>query len=177
MSNSFNKPTIETRESAVATDVPVAATADTVVGTERETTPATIYKNAITDFKDFLNGSKSSGDLAERKRIQKVFIKNLWKALELEDNQVKEILDHFLITIAENKDTFSDDKIIAPLYALEGDMAASELTRYKRFMVFITTLSEYARNRTQFLSRFDMTRFEAMFSPAAKVRLHNYVYR
>lgn len=178
MGDKYNAPKIEKLSNAVEEQVAQEAKLDTSlkVLTEKVPTDAVgIYQQGITAFKDFLAGN-FEGNLETRKKFQRDFIRGLWNILELTDVQVKAILDHFVITIAENPQTFDYNNIIAPLFAIESDMPSEEATRYKRFMLFMTMYAEHARDRKRFLEKYDMVKFENMFNPVAKQRLHNYVY-
>lgn len=176
MGDNFNPPKIEKRNNAVAEQTTEAQ--ETKTTTAREVnSPVDIYKNGIDEFVKFLKGEIAGGTLDERRAQQKKAIQTCWGMLDLDYAQTKESLDYFLITVGQNQNAFEWSNILAPLNALEGKMSASEITRYKRFMVFITLLSEYARNRTQFTQMFDMTKFEAMFPAKSRENLHNYVYR
>lgn len=179
MSNRYSPPQIEKRNNAVEEQVAAEENMDKSTGVPTEKVPTDavgIYKQGIDKFKEFLGGN-FEGNLDDRKKFQRDFIRNCWSMLELSDAQVKEIMDHFIVTIAENRDLFDYNKLIAPLFSLESELPSTETERYKRFMLFVTMLSENAGDRNLFLQRYDMVRFENMFSPTAKLRLHNYVYR
>lgn len=103
-------------------------------------------------------------------------MRTIWAILELDDVKVKAILDYFVTSIVEAPTLFNYDKILAPLFTLESSLPAEEVTRYKRFMLFIIMYSENARDKRRFLENYDMVKFENMFNPVAKQRLHNYVY-
>lgn len=178
MSDKFTTPKIEKRVNAVDQQVASEATLDTSmkVPTQKVTTDVVdIYKQGIDGFREFLAGN-FSGDLEARKKFQRDFMRTVWGALELNDAQVKAVLDYFVVTIAENPNLFGYDNIVAPLFPLESSLPAEEVLRYKRFMLFIVMYSENARDKRRFLEKYDMVKFENMFNPVAKQRLHNYVY-
>lgn len=178
MSDKFTTPKIEKRVNAVDEQITAETTLDTSmkVATQKPTTDVVdIYKQGIDGFRDFLAGTVT-GDLETRKVLQRDFMRTIWGALELNDAQVKAILDHFVVTISESPNLFSYDNIVAPLFPLESSLPSEEVLRYKRFMLFIVMYSENARDKRRFLENYDMVKFENMFSPVAKQRLHNYVY-
>lgn len=172
----YVKPTVEKLSTAINEQVKEEV-AQPVGGTPVNVTAVDIYKEAIDNFRKFINGEIYNGDLEERKKFQRSFITSVWGMLELNDAQVKEVLDYFIKTINDFPGIFEYNKIAAPLFTIESTLAASEVKRYTRFLVFITLFAENARNRELFRSQFDMPKFEQLFSPVAKQRLHNYVYR
>lgn len=177
MGNNFTKPTVQKRENAVeqqmtAEQENVQQNSERVVGT-----PVDIHKNGIDMFVKFLKGEFGGGQIQERRKYQKDFIQTVWTALEMDYQNTKQVLDYLLITINKEKEAFEWSTVIAPLASLEGVLGNGELERYKRFMMFITLLAQYAKNRAQFTRMFDMTKFESMFPATSRQNLHTYVYR
>lgn len=180
MGNSYEPPKLEKRENTIVKQVKDEAQADRVLGVSSvnmQMSAEDLYKKNITEFADFLKGNISSGTLEERQKFQRTFFNSVPAMLRLSDNQVKIILDHFLLTIAENRDVFDYSQVLAPLRSIESQLNKVEVERYKRFMLFITMLSDNARNRQRFLANYDMVKFTSMFDPITKQRLTNYVYR
>lgn len=180
MSNSYSPPKLEKRANTVAKQTADREVADMVIGVASQPQPtdaASIYITNISAFVKFLRGEEGSGTPDERRRYQLRFLDSIWAMLRLEDPQVKRILDHFLITIGENPDVFEYNNVLRPLYSCENERPAQDVTKYKRFMLFMITLSAHARDRQRFLKQFDMTKFSNMFDPITKQRLTNYVYR
>lgn len=177
MGDNFNPPKIEKRNNTVDTQV-AAEEQNTQTNEVRTVTSAVdVYLNAIDDFVKFLKGEIGAGSLDERRNIQKSFLDSTWGYLRLDYPDMKKVMDYLLVTIKNNPNEFAWNKVVAPLSTLEGKINATDIERYKRFVVFATLLSEYTRNRNQFTQMFDMTKFEAMFSGQAKTNLHTYVYR
>lgn len=177
MGNNYTPPEVEKVGSAIEAQTAEQVNESAVIVGREVKTAADVYKNSIDDFVKFLNGELYAGSLTERRKFQIDFINSIQNFLELDYEQTKEVLDYFLITIGANKDAFDWNKLVAPVASIEGITGAVVLTRYKRFMLFITLLSDYAKVRTQFTNMFDMTKFEAMFSQKARENLHTYVYR
>ncbi|AEV89532.1 hypothetical protein OBP_095 [Pseudomonas phage OBP] len=175
MGNAFEPPKVDKRQNAVA--VQVAAEVKEAEAPRVPTTPATIYKNGIDTFVRFLKGEVFGGSLEERKKYQLQFVDSIWPMLELSDALLKDILDHFVIQIVENKDVFNYNSVCAPLFSVESDRATDVMTRYKQFMLFIIMYAENARDRQRFLAMYDVPRFTNTLTPIAKQRLTNYVYR
>jgi hypothetical protein len=177
MGDNFNPPKIERRNNTVDTQAETDQQNTQAQETRQVTSPVHIYQNGIDEFTKFLRGEIGGGSLEERQKIQKSFLESVWNFLKMDYSNMKEVMDYFLVTVKQNPNEFAWDKIISPLAVLEGTVNSTELTRYKRFMMFATLLSEYARNRNQFTTMFDMTKFEAMFNGQARTNLHTYVYR
>jgi hypothetical protein len=178
MSDKFTAPKVEKRVTAVNEQIAQEAEMDNsmkVLTQKGPTDVVDIYKEGIDNFRNFLAGN-FSGDLEARKEFQRNFMRTIWAILELDDVKVKAILDYFVTSIVEAPALFNYDKILAPLFTLESSLPAEEVTRYKRFMLFIVMYSENARDKRRFLENYDMVKFENMFNPVAKQRLHNYVY-
>ncbi len=180
MGNSYTPPALQKQNTSVEELQPKESLIDTSIGMPTQKSgfvgPADTYKESIDKLTTLLQG-KLSGDRQVNTEFQMNFIKNLEPMLSLDDNLVKEILDHFVITIVKNRDTYNYNKVLAPVYVLEGKMSEQDLTRYKRFMDFITIFAENARDRQRFIANFDITKFAAMFGPVARQRLTNYVHR
>ena len=177
MGDNFTPPKIEKRNNTVENQQ-VAETETTTEQMGRIVNgPQDIYKNGIDDFVSFLKGEIGGGTVEERQNNQKSFLKTVWGMLELDYPQAKECLDYLLIKVKEEQNIFEWSKVLAPLRSLEGIVSATEIARYKRFMTFITLLSEHVRDRTTFTKMFDMTKFESQFSEKARTNLHTYVYR
>lgn len=180
MGNSnYTPPNVERRNNAVDEQGASEEKMDRSTGVPTEkvnTDVVSIHKSGIDDFRSFLAGDKYAGNLEERQKFQRDFMRSIWSMLELSQAQVKEIMDHFVITIAESPDMFKFENICAPLYSIESSLPADEVLRYKRFLLFITMYAENARDRARFLELYDMVKFEAMFGPTARQRIHNYVY-
>lgn len=180
MSNSFEPPKIEKRNNTVSQQVSAQAKMDKVIGVPSEVTvtdAASIYMNGIDTFVKFLRGEHAAGTLEERKKFQLEFFDSIWPMLRLDDAQVKRVLDHFLITITGNPDAFEYSTVLRPLYAVETQRPKQDIEKYKRFILFMITLAENARDRQRFLKQFDMVKFSNSFDPIAKQRLTNYIYR
>jgi hypothetical protein len=177
MGNNFTKPTVDKRENAVEQQM-ATEQENTQAQAERVVTTAVdVHKNGVDQFVKFLKGEFGGGSVKDRQKYQKDFIQTIWTALEMDYHNTKQVLDYLLITINEEKDAFEWSAVIKPLTTLEGVLGDTELTRYKRFMTFITLLAQHARNRPQFIRMFDMTKFESMFPPTSRQNLHTYVYR
>lgn len=180
MGNAYKPPELKKMETSVEALQPKENLMDTSIGRPTEKSgvvaPVDIYKESIDKFLELLNGTLS-GSLEDRTKFQQNFIKNLEPMLMLDDNLVKQILDYFIITIVKNRDSFNYNKLLAPCYVLEGKMNAQELTRYKRFLDFITTLADNAKDRPRFIANYDVAKFAAMFNPVARQRITNYVHR
>lgn len=177
MGDNFTPPKIERRSNTVDAQAETDQQNTQEQETRQVSSPVHIYQNAIDDFTKFLKGEIGAGSLEERQKIQKSFLESVWGFLKLDYPDMKEVMDYFLIKIKQYPNDFAWDKITAPLAVLEGKVNATDLLRYKRFIMFASLLSEYARNRNQFTQMYDMTKFEAMFSGQAKTNLHTYVYR
>lgn len=180
MGNAYQPPKLEKRENTVVKQVKDEAQADRVLGVSSvnvQMSADDIYKKNITDFASFLKGEIAAGTLEERQKFQRTFFNSIPAMLRLSDAQVKAVLDHFLRTIAENRQVFDYSNVLSPLYTIESQLNKVEVERYKRFMLFIILLSDNARDRQRFLANFDMTKFTSMFDPVTKQRLTNYVYR
>lgn len=180
MSDNFAPPTIKKLDNAVAAQVASEEKMDKSlkVPTEKVTTdPTTIYKNGIDNFTKFLAGEIHSGSLEERIQFQMSFLDDLWLMLKLDEQSLKIVLDYFVVQIIENRHLYSDGTIAAPLYRVEPLRSAQEILKYKRFLLFITTFADHARDRQRFLQQFDVAKFGAMFGPEIKQKLSNYVYR
>jgi hypothetical protein len=177
MGDNFTPPKVEKRQNAVTAQVEAEQQNTQENETRVVNGPVDIYKNGIDDFVKFLKGEIAAGTLEERRNQQKSVIKTCWGMLEMDYAQCKEALDYFLITVGKNQNAFEWNNVLAPLSTLEGLINASELVRYKRFIMFITLLSEHARSRDTFTQMFDMTKFTAMFATKAAQNLHNYVHR
>lgn len=179
--NSVVPPSVEKRNNAVDLQVGAEKGNDTVIGVSSSNAAAvdasTIYIRGIDDFLLFLKGEKAAGTLEERQKFQRSFFDSVPPMLRLDDNKVKAILDHFLIVVSDNREVFEFSRIVAPLFTLESSLNKEEVERYKRFLLFITLLSDHARDRKRFLAQFDMVKFTNMFDPITKQRLTNYVYR
>lgn len=176
MSDKFSPPKMEKRNTAVAEQV-ATEKESIVINASGPQTAVDIYKSAIDEFVKFLKGEVAAGSLDERRKFQKSFVKSTVGMLDLDYQDTKAVLDYFLVTVSEEQNAFSWNNVLAPLASIEGAMSNSDLNRYKQFILFITLLSEHARNRTQFTQMFDMTKFEASFPLKARTNLHNYVYR
>lgn len=175
MSDKFSPPKMEKRNTAVAEQT--ATEQESIVINAAPQTAVDIYKSAINEFVKFLKGEVAAGSLDERRKFQKSFVKSTVGMLELDYTDTKAVLDHFLVTVGSEQNAFSWNNVLAPLASIEGAMSSSDLNRYKQFIMFISLLSEHARNRTLFTQMFDMTKFEASFPLKARTNLHNYVYR
>lgn len=180
MGNSYKPPEVEKRNNTVVKQVNDESTADRTIGissTNAARDASDIYKKNIDQFSEFLQGKTHSGTLEERQKFQLDFFKGLPEMLRLDDAKVKAILDHFLITIAENRTAFEYSSVMAPMFTLKSRLPAADVERYEKFMLFITMFSDNARDRKRFLAMFDMTKFTNMFDPITKQRLTNYVHR
>lgn len=180
MGNSYQPPKLEKLDNTVIKQINDEASADRVIGvssTNMQMAADDLYKKNITEFAQYLNGEIHSGTLEERQKFQLDFFNSVPAMLRLDDAKVKAILDHFLITISENRGVFEYSTLVAPLFTLASKLPTAELDRYKRFMLFITMLSDNARDRQRFLANFDMVKFTNMFDPVTKQRLTNYIYR
>lgn len=177
MGDNFTPPKIEKRDNAV--QLQADAEQQNTQQNEKRTVegPVDIYKNGIDEIVLFLKGEMAAGTLDERRTMQKSIIQNCNDMLELDYAQCKEVLDYFLITVGKNPNVFEWSNVLKPLNAIEGKMSTSDITRYKRFILFISLLSEHARTRTTFTQMFDMTKFESMFPEKARQNLHTYVFR
>lgn len=175
MGNSYETPKVEKRNNTVAVQV---AAEEVVATTPREpVTPATIYKNGIDTFVEFLKGNVFAGSLEERKKFQLQFVDSIWPMLELPAQYLKPVLDHFVMAIVENKDVFNFSNVVAPLYSVEQDRAADVMDRYKQFILFMIMYAENARDRQRFLAMYDVRKFANSLTPNAKQNITNYVYR
>lgn len=180
MGNSYTPPQLQKQKTSVEELQPKQDLMDTSIGRPAEKSgvvvPADVYKASIDKLTLLLKG-ELSGDLATNTKFQQNFIKNLEPMLSLDDNIVKAVLDHFITVIVKNRQAYNYNKVLAPVYPLEGKMSEQDLTRYKRFMDFITCLAEHAKDRRRFVANYDVTKFAAMFGPVAKQRITNYVHR
>lgn len=177
MGDNFNPPKIEKRNNTVDDQVATDEQNTQETKTREVTSPVHVYMNSIDEFVKFLKGEIGAGNLDERRAIQKSFLDSVWGYLRLDYKDMKEVMDYFLITVKANPNEFAWNKVVAPLSTLEGVVNSTDITRYKRFIMFVTLLSEYTRNRNQFTQMFDMTKFEAMFNGQARSNIHTYVYR
>lgn len=175
MGNAYEAPKVDKRNTAVAAQV--ATEKKEAEAPKVPVTPATIYKSGIDNFVEFLQGKRFAGNLEERQKFQLQFVDSIWPMLELSDGLVKDILDHFVIKIVENKDTFAFSNVVAPLFTVETQRAKDVMDRYKQFMLFIIMYAENARDRQRFLAMYDVPKFVNTLTPIAKQRLTNYVYR
>lgn len=175
MGNSYEAPKVEKRKDVVTQQVAAEVKAAEVPAAP--VTPATIYKNGFNDFVLFLKGEKFAGELETRQQFQLNYIDGLWAMLELPDATLKQILDHYVVTIMENHSLFEYHNVLAPLFTVEGKRASDVMDRYKRFMMFIIMYAENARNRGRFLEMYDVPKFVNMLTPTAKQRITNYIYR
>lgn len=174
MGNNYSPPKVDKVNNAVEEQVRSEQSSPIIAA---EFTPVDLYKEVIDNFIKFLKKEIHNGNLEERQAFQRQFINSVWAMLKLDDSQVKPILDHFVVSISENKDVFDFSNVLAPLYSIEKTTSSTVTDRYKKFMMFIITFSENAKRRQVFLSKFDMTKFESLFEPVSRERIHNYVYR
>lgn len=180
MSNKFPAPSIKKMSDAVTEQVKLEEGLDDsikVPSSKGITDPAQIFMNGIDTFADFIKGKVYNGSLAEKQKYQLSFMDSLNDMLSLSDAQLKTVLDHFLITIAKDRRAFEFNNIVAPLFTVEKMRPAEDVARYKRFVLFITLLSEHAGNRQRFIDQFDVVKFVNMYNPVIKQRLTNYIYR
>ncbi|QDB70254.1 hypothetical protein CF8_0086 [Aeromonas phage CF8] len=178
----LKQPIVETRQDVIAEQSAKVESMDTStkVPTEKvPVTPATIWKNGFNLFVDFLKGDHLSGDLIKRPLFQAEFMDSIPRILELDQNLAHEVLDHWLITIAENRRTFGQNQLFVPLYAVEKDKMRpiSEIARYKMFLVFMVMLSDNAQVKSKFIANFDVAKLVHEFSGKAAQTLNNYIYR
>lgn len=180
MSNKFIPPAVKKLNDAVTEQVTAEESLDTsikVPAAKPITDAAQIFCTGIDQFAAFLKGELHGGDLAARQKFQLSFFDSLNNMLSLNDAQVKTVLDHFVLTIAKDRTVFEYNNILAPLFTVESKRPAEDVARYKRFMLFITLLSENGGNRDRFVSMFDVVKFVNSFNPVIKQRLSNYIYR
>lgn len=180
MGNSYTAPSLQKQKTAVEELQPKENLMDTSIGRPAEKSavvmPVDVYKASIDNLTKLLAG-EYSGSLEECTKFQQNFIKNLEPMLNLDEPLVKQILDYFIITIVRNRDTYNYNNLLRPCYPLEGKMNANDLSRYKRFLDFITCLADNAKDRPRFIANFDVVKFASMFSPKVKQTLTNYIYR
>lgn len=180
MGNQYKPPQVEKRNNTVAHQVDQDKDNDNTIGVSSAPfirTPESIYQENIDNFTKFLKGEIHGGSLEERQKFQLSFFKNIPALLRLDAQKVKVILDHFLIEISKNRDVYEYSKILAPLFKLESKLPAEDVARYKRFMLFITMLSDNARNRDRFRAQFDTVTFANMWDAKANQNIINYVFR
>lgn len=180
MSNNFEAPKLKKLDNAVAAQEAAEEKMDksTKVPTERVVTdPVDIYKNGIDEFTKFLAGEIHAGNLEQRNKFQLDFFDNMFAMLKLDEDRLKSCLDYFVIQVVQNRHLYTDGTIVAPLYHVEPKRPAADVLKYKRFMLFLITFAEYAKDRPRFLANYDVVKFASMFSPEIKQKLTNYVYR
>lgn len=180
MGNGYKPPQVEKRQTAVNIQADQDKAGDKVIGVTSQpvvSTPEELYKKNITNFTAFLKGEIHGGNPEERQKFQLDFFRTVFNILRQDQHRVKTILDHFLIEIAKNRDAYEYSKVLAPLFKLESKLPADEVARYKRFMLFITMLSDNAKNRDRFRAQFDTVSFANMFDPVANQNIINYVFR
>lgn len=180
MGNGYKPPQVEKRQTTVEIQANQDAAGDKVIGVSSQpviNTPEAIYKKNIQTFTAFLKGEVNGGTLEERQKFQLDFFHSVFALLRLDQHRVKSILDFFLIEISENRKVYEYSSILSPLFKLESKLPANEVACYKRFMLFITMLSDNARQRDRFRAQFDTMTFANMFDPVAKQNIINYVMR
>lgn len=180
MGNQYKPPQVEKRNNTVAHQVDQDKDNDNTIGVSSKSfirTPEAIYQENISTFTKFLKGEVYGGSLEERQKFQLDFFKSIPAILRLDQHKVKAILDFFVIEIAKNRETYEYSKVLAPLFKLESKLPGEDVARYKRFMLFITMLSDNARNRDRFRAQFDTVSFANMWDAVAKANITNYVFR
>ncbi|UOX39620.1 hypothetical protein [Aeromonas phage ZPAH34] len=175
-------PVVETRSNVVEEQTDKVKGMDTALGVPTEvipTTPATIYKNGFDKFILFLKGEYKNSSPEERTDFQIAFMKDIVNLLQIDGNQAHEVLDHWVVKIAENKPVFGQNSLYAPLYEIEKQKLAPamDIDRYKKFMLFMVMLSANIKVRDQFINGFDVAKLVHMFPANAAQTLNNYAYR
>ena len=103
MGNNYSPPKVDKVNNAVEEQVRSEQSSPIIAA---EFTPVDLYKEVIDNFIKFLKKEIHNGNLEERQAFQRQFINSVWAMLKLDDSQVKPILDHFVVSISENKDVF-----------------------------------------------------------------------
>lgn len=178
----YKPPVIDTRSDVVTDQSKKMGEMDKTLGVPTEvvpTTPATIYKNGFDKFILFLKAEFKNNSQEERNDFQISFMKDIVNLLQIDQNQAHEVLDHWVVSIAENKAAFGQNSLFAPLYSIEKEKLApaADIDRYKKFMLFMTMLSANIKVRDHFISNFDVSKLVHMFPANAAQTLNNYAYR